>query len=327
MVAPPDPLHLSPVADLAPAAGLRWLADLRPRALLADPALLGVLIEVLPEAELDAMARARGGVDLRAADELVVAGYDASTLFLAHQVVDPARLEAAFAARVAEVQGRAVDRNADDPRATVTRVWGDRGTKHEALVVFGREAAGLALGAEGPLRAAELFAEERLKRARPAWQAPPLDRVRELLGEAPVRAAAPGPFQGEWTAGLGGLLAAATAAGLAARSEGETIHVTLLLLGPWGDRAGEAEDRLKHAYQTLADSGLGRLLGIHDPAAPPAFVATPDALRIEAGLHARELVRGLVDATTAQVDAILGHSPAPTAAPAPSPRTATDRAH
>jgi hypothetical protein len=299
------PLHLAPLADLVASGGLHWLVDARPRSIFSESALIPALSLVLPEAELDAMARARGGVDLRAADELVVAAYGGSTLFLAHQVVDPAKVEAAFTARVADVEGRAIDRNGTDPRGTLVRAWGGLGKSHEAVVVFGHEAAGLALGGDAPLRAAELFAEEKLKRAQPAWRAEPLDRIAALLGEAPLRAAAPGPFDGPWRLGLGGLLAAATGAGFAARVDGDAVRVNVVVTGAWGDRATEAEAHLRDCYATLAHSGLGLLLGLSQPVSGPTFSATADSLRAEARLRIAPLVQGLADATTSEVEDIM----------------------
>ncbi len=261
------------------------------------------------------MTHSWGGVDPRSADDLVMAEYDGGSMFLVHQALDPARLEAAFRARMADVQGRAVDHPSADPIGVVTRLWGGLGTRHETLVVFGREAAGLAVaeqaGESTPLRAAELFATQRLKRARPAWRAPPLDRMAELLGDAPARAAAPGPFQGAWGLGLGGLLAGATAVGVAVREEGEALEVTIVLTGGWGDRAEEARGRLQERYARLVESGLGRLMGIDRPVAPPVVSATADALRLDVRLHAPPLFRGLRDATTADLQAIMSRPDAP----------------
>src|SRR6202034_2890602 len=107
--APPitaPPLHLTPLGDLAPAAGLVWIVEARPRVFFSDPSLIAALAEVLPERDLDTAAKERGVVDAGAVDDLVAAGYPGTTLLLAHQVIDPARVEAAFAARVADVEGR-----------------------------------------------------------------------------------------------------------------------------------------------------------------------------------------------------------------------------
>jgi hypothetical protein len=312
-VAPPSPppLHLTPLADLVPAAGLLWIVDLRPRELFANPALIPALQELFPEAELDLAARDRGGLDLRSMDAFVAAGYDPTTLYLAHQVLEPARIEAAFARRVAEVQGRAIDRTDVDPRGVLVRSWGARGTSKESVVTFGREAAGLALGSDTRLRAAELFAEGRLAEAKPAWRTVPLDRVAELLGDAPVRGAAPGPFEGSWSLGLGGLLATATGAGFAARVDGAALHLSVVLTGAWADRSPEALARLRGCYEALAHSGLGLLLGLSHPASPPTYASAADHVSLAVGLEVAPLARGLADATVSQLRDIMRSPGAP----------------
>jgi hypothetical protein len=299
------PLHLVPLADLVAAAGLIWIIEAHPRALFMEPGLIPALATVLPEAELDAATKARGGVDVRSVDDLVAAGYPEATVLLAHQVVDPARLEAAFADRVADVQGRAIDRASDDPRGALTRVWGSRGMAHESLVVFGREAVGLALGRDARLRAAELFAEGKLSKARPAWGADPLRKVAELLGEAQLRAAAPGPFDDAWSKGFGGMLGAATGAGVAARPAGDTLEVRVVLTGPWGDRARDAEGRIRSCYEVLTKSGLGRVLGLDHPEAPPRITSSPDHVQIDVRLRAATLLGGVAEATTLDVEGIM----------------------
>jgi len=305
----PPPLHLTPLADLVPAAGLSWIADLRPRAFFADATLIPALAEVFPEAELDAAARERGGLDLRGMDGFVAAGYDSGTLLLAHQLLEPAKLEGAFAGRVADVQGRAIDRGGDDPRGAIIRTWGARGTSHETLVVFGREAAGLALGSDTRLRAAELFAEGKLKRAQPAWRTPPLDGIAARLGDAPLRVAVPGPFTGLWSKGVGGLLAAATGAGGAVWVEGGAARVKIVLTGNWGERAEEAAQRLRSCYEALTDTGLGRLLGLPHPVAAPTVTAAPDGVALEVRLAVEPLLRGLADATTSQLRDLMQGGP------------------
>jgi hypothetical protein len=289
-----------------PSAGLRWIVEAQPRALLGDPAVIEATTTLLPEAELDALARAQGGVDLRAARTFVAAGYGTTTLFLVDEVVDPAKVEGAFTTRVAEVLGRAVDTPGRvAPRASLLRLTGGTGVVHESVVVFGREAVGLAIGPDTPLRAAEGFAVGKLKRARPAWQAAPLDQIAGLLGEAPLRAAAPGPFVGEWALGLGGLLGSASAVGASAKLERDAVHVHAVLAGAWADRATEARERVEHAYGALAGSGLGRLLGLDRPAAPPVVSATPEAIVLDAHLRLGPLARGLADASGGGINEIM----------------------
>jgi hypothetical protein len=304
-------LQLAPLADLVPAGGLRWLVDARPRAILADATLIPALTRLVPDPELAAQARARGGIDFRASDEMVIAGYDVSTLFLAHQVVDPARVEAAFGGRVAEVQGRAIDRTGTNASDGLIREWGELGRGHETLVIFGVEAVGLARGSEAPIRAAELFAQGRLKRALPAWKAAPLDRLPELLGDAPLRAAAPGPFLGIWSSGLGGLLSAATAAGLSARVDAGTVHIRVVVTGLWGERAPDAQARLMEGYDRIVASGIGRLLGLDHPVSPPIFARGNDNVTVEVQLQPNVLLDGISAVTSAQLREIMDPSARP----------------
>jgi hypothetical protein len=301
----PSPLHLDPLTDLLPAARLAWLLDARPRTLLSNPAILSSIEVVLPDTALDAFARSHGGVDLRACDELVVAGYDASTLFLAHEVVDPAKVEAAWSAEAAAVVGRAIDVPSDDPRGVITRVWGSLGTGHESLVLFGREAVGVVHANEGPLRAAELFAQGKLKRTLPALRTPPLDRVAERLSDAPVRLFAAGPFEGEWASGLSGLLAVATGAGVSANLDPQGVTIVAVLLGPWGERTEDAKGRVVKAYEVFADSGLGRLLGFHEPIVAPRFTADGDCVRAEVRIRLEMLARGLADASSGSIGEVM----------------------
>jgi hypothetical protein len=141
------------------------------------------------------------------------------------------------------------------------------------------------------------------------WRAPPLDYLAGLLGDAPLRVAAAGPFERAWSTGLGGLLAAATGAGLAARPDADAVQVTLVLAGPWGDRADQALERLRHAYSVLVGSGLGRLLGLEVPAGAPVFTSASDWVRLDVRLRIVPLLRGIRDATTAQVEAIMKRPP------------------
>jgi hypothetical protein len=213
------------------------------------------------------------------------------------------------------VDGRSIDRATTDPLAQVVRTWGSSGAEPEELVLLGREALGLAIGRSGPLRAAELFAMDRLKRASPALHAAPLDRAAALLGDAPVRAFAPGPFTGELASGLGGLMGAATAIAGRARvvdpggADRPSLAFAVVVLGAWGDEAHAAADRLLAAFGVLADSGIGRLLGLRSPVAPARVHASPEALTLEVTVDAYTLAAGLRDATGATVDAIMGRWP------------------
>jgi hypothetical protein len=306
------PLKLEPLVDLVPAASLVWLVELHPRTLVLDGRLAGALAEIFPTPRLAAFVSATGGVDPRETDTLVIASYPSTMLWLAHQFVDPTRVESAFAAHIVTVEGRAADFSESpsheaphDRRTAITRVWGSSGAGREQLAIFGVDAVGLEQGRFGPLRAAELFAEERLKRASPALRAEPLVHLATLLGDAPVRAFAPGPFQGDLQHAAGGLLGAATAIGASARlvdapaggKPGVAFHIALL--GAWGQDAAAASDRLRAVFDLLARSGIGRLLGLAHPSTGPGVRGTPEALTLDLTVDAEQLAKGLYAATAA----------------------------
>lgn len=305
--ATPEPpgaeLKLEPLVGLAAAAGLAWLVDVRPAELLASPPVASAVSVVLPPDRFDAFAGRHGGVDLRLATELVVAGYDGATLALARAPVQPGRVEAAFGARAVVVEGRAVE-------GGVTRLWGSVGGERQQVGVFGARAVGLERGRLGPLRAAIYFAQGRLRRALPALSADPLARVAAVLGDAPVRAFAPGPFAGEWAKGLGGLLGAATAVGLAARplkDRGSAVDLQVLLTGAWGTDAPAAAERLAAAFQLLANDSLGRLMGVDHPLEEPRVSGDHEGLRLGVVLDLAALARGLHAATDARISEIMAY--------------------
>jgi len=297
-------LALDPLVDLVPAAGLVWLIDARAQELLASPVLAPGVALVLPPARFDAFAEQHGGVDLRRLSHLVVAQYDGATLALGSTAVQPARVEAAFAARAVVVEGRAVE-------GGVTRFWGSVGADREQVAVFDGQAVGLERGHLGPLRAAMFFARGMLKRALPALRAEPLARVAKLLGDAPLRAFAPGPFEGEWGAGLGGLLRATTAAGtslhVTERATGGALEVQVVLAGAWGADAARAAERLAAAFQLLATDPLGRLMGIDHPLEDPRVSGDDEALRLQVVLDPLHLARGLQAATDARISEIMAY--------------------
>jgi hypothetical protein len=304
-VAKAPPLRLEPLVGLVPAAGLVWLIDLQLRDLLASPVVGPAVGLLVPGARFDAFAQRHGGVDLRNVSRLVLAGYPDATLALARTPVQPGRVEAAFAARALAVEGRVVD-------AGITRFWGSVGREREQVALFGAEAVGLERGRLGPLRPALYFAQGRLKKALPALAAEPLARPAALLGEAPARAFAPGPFAGAWAAGLGGLLRATTAVGAAAsplaRPGAEAaLELRFVLTGAWGADAPAAAERLAAAYQLLVSDPLGKLMALDHPIEEPRVSGDPEALRLRLLLDPAAVARGLHDATDATIAEIMGY--------------------
>ncbi|MDB4942712.1 MAG: hypothetical protein JWP97_2246 [Labilithrix sp.] len=302
--APETPLHLAPACDLVPAAGLAFVVDARPRAIAETPDLIPVIALVVPEARFDAFARSHGGVDVRQVTDLCVARYRESWLTVARTAFDPATVEKAFADRMTHPGSRRIE-VANPP---VVRTWGEVNGEPQQLVVFGREAIALEQGRAGPVRAAEAFAVGKLRRASPALRSATLLRVSELLEDAPARLFAPGPFEGDLAAGLGGLLRATTALGVAVRFAGPParLAVRLVLTGAWGKDAPVAAERLAAAVHVVSESALGHLLGIDRPLEAPRVRALEDALVVDAVVDGAPLARGLHDAVDAEIGEILG---------------------
>jgi hypothetical protein len=296
-------MHLEPIVDLAPAAGLAWLIEARPRDIASRADLIPAVGALVSEAKLTAFSRANG-LDLRETQELVIARYDETTLYSARAPLDPATIESAFAAHAIEIEGRAED------APGLIRAWGTvAGKSREQIAIFGRNAVALERGRFGPLRAAEMFALAKLKRASPALKTEPLARAATLAGDAPLRAFAPGPFTGESKGGLGGLLGASTAVALAIRFPPPAPHPELsariVLTGAWNDDAPTAAQRLAAAYTVLEQSALGRLIGLDKPVAGPNASFTADALTLEVTYDALALAHGVHAALDAEIEEIL----------------------
>jgi hypothetical protein len=274
--------------------------------------LIPAIALVVPEARFTTFAAAHGGIDVRQITELCVARYGSSRLTVARAPFDPSRVEQSFGERVTHPGGRSID----VPNPPVVRVWGEVNGEAQQLVMFGREAIALEQGRSGPLRAAEAFARGRLRRASPALRGGPLARAVELVGDAPVRAFAPGPFEGEIAQGLGGLIRASTAVGLSARFTGSpaSLAVRIVLTGAWGKDAPAAAERLAAAAHVISESPFGRLLGLDHPVVAPQVRGTDDALVLDLVVDGLALARGVHDALDAEIGEIMrggARSPVP----------------
>jgi hypothetical protein len=300
----PPPLHLAPTSDLVQAASIAALIQMRPREILSHPELARALAKVIPDEKFRHFRDSNAGVDVRELQELTYGIYPQTNLLLARGVFDPARIEAEFNTRVT-VEGRAIDRRAD-PLGTIVRTWGSLGDEREQLALFGREVIGLENGHFGPLRSAEFFAEEKLKRATPALRAEPLESASAFLGDAPFRAFAAGPFADPWKKALGGLVGGSTAIAISikpaqsdAAHDGDRLAITLALFGSWGDDASAAEARLAASADLIRQSTLGGLCGLDHAVVGPTKRITPTVIAIDATFATEPFFRGIRDATNA----------------------------
>lgn len=312
---PSRPLELAPLASIVAGVGLEWLADVRPGEILADESAVAQVARLVPAAA--SRFQARYGVDLRQAKEIVVAGYEGTLFGAAAGAFDPAAVEAAFARRTQEVEGRARSERA-------VRFWGTVDGAREQVAVLGNEAVAIEHGQLGPLRPAVLFAKGKLVRARPAVREEPLAPLFARLNDPRPPAVAfyaPGPFGDPWADGVGGLLRVTTAAAVAASCAPEPgpaggaaqcprLRIRVVLGGRWGPDGPAAGLRLLAAFRTLAADPLGHLSGLDHPLEGPSIRAGDTAVELDVTLDLASLASGIHDATGASLPEILGLSAA-----------------
>jgi len=306
-----SPLHDGPLTDFVPSAGLRWMVVGRPRELATDPSLGPALALLLPKERLDAYAQA-SGMDVRALPSGLIAGFDHATLYVAEERSDGLKALERFSERL--VAGTKVA----SPHPKIHRLSGVIGQTPETLVRIDGRLIAISVGSSLPARITQLYALEKLTKSPAVLHGSALRTlpIRELES-APMRFYAPGPFSGEWTSGARGLLATATAVGIAARPAAEgKVAVTVILSGSFGGE-GDASTTVLAAWKDLAESGLGRLLGL-DQAVAPSVVASPDSLRLNVEVLAMPLAQGLRAAVMAEVWEFLDLK-GENSAPAPTP--------
>jgi hypothetical protein len=294
---------VQPLHELIALAGLRWVVLLKPRAITSIAWLIPAIGKIVPEENFSRFA-ARTGMDLRSLPEAAIASYDTgATLYLASHVGDPAAIERWFRSRLTSAERRAMD------RPDIVRLTGKIGLTPHALGLLGRFGVAYQEGgsiAKGPARVAGLFAEGKLKRSPSVLSTEPLRSLAARFGEAPARAVARGPFEGELARGARGLLAGATAIGAAARpSAREKIGLSIAVAGDFSTSAEPAASALLAAWEELANGSFGHLLGLDQPVEKPLATHTPDAVAIAVEVDPQKLASGLAAATGSRLDEIL----------------------
>ena len=320
---PLPPLRTAPLSDLVPAAGLRWVLLASPRDLLGVPWIPPLVDVAVSGARFDRFTKSTG-IDLRAIPEAVVTSNtspaaasppavappaaappsaDEVTFYLVRHGSDAALVERSFRARLTSGEKRSVD------RPDLVRVSGKIGGATHTAVFLGPEVAGFQDGgstSRGPARIAALYAEGKLQKAVPALAGEPLRSLAARLGKAELLAFAPGPFEGDVARGLRGLLGAATAVGAALRPTlRQSFQVTIAVAGDFSTSAAPAPQELRAAWNELAASFLGHLLGLDAPVAPALVMPAPDVLLLSVELSGRLLAEGLAKATASRVEDIF----------------------
>lgn len=247
---------------------------------------------------------ASSGAPAAGASPAPPAGEDDDVMFyLARHTGDAQAIERSYRARFTSAEKRAVE------RPDLIRVSGKVGQRQSAAVFLGRDVAGFQDGgsaSRGPARVAALFAEGKLKHARSALAGEPLRSLALRLGQGPLAAYAPGPFDGELARGLRGLLGAATAiGGVLGPTERQSFLVRVAVAGDFSTSAAPASDELLGAWKDLAGSRLGHMLGLDKPVSAPVTQGAPDVVMLAVELSGRALAEGLAAATASRVEDIF----------------------
>ncbi|WP_156865015.1 hypothetical protein [Pajaroellobacter abortibovis] len=311
-----EPFHLTPLVDIAPAAQLKWIIELKPRRIQERKELARAVSYLFNQSYLQAFAEKYGGIELTKTEELVIASYPQTTLFLVRSPIVSFSIEEAFLNRVS-LKGRSTESKAGVlgvAQRKIERMWGTMDKQEVQLTLFGQQACALAIGKGGPLHAAELFAQSKLKKASPSLQAPPLAQAAASLPNGLMRAFYAGPFEGEAARGFGGLLASSFSVSFsiesvqAPNSQTGWLRLTLLLMGAWNEKEHEfsVKERLNGWLQTFLNSEIGKWLQPNQLPALPLIYRDQDSIRLALTINADSLGRNFYLATKASMKEALG---------------------
>ncbi len=294
------PLQLPALPDLLTSASLTWLLIARPQEFTRFAELDRGARRLIPDARR-ALFEHASGIRIDAIEHLVIAAYPDSTIFLLDPVPDPLLAERRFRDRLMSDVTRSVLRH----DLIITRGRNGLGNKR-ALAAMGAHAVAIESGSWLHTRVAALYAQGKLHRAPRALELPDVRMLLHRLGDAPLLAVAPGPFEGEWQHALHGLLAGCTAAAGAVRpSAGGVLHVQLELAGDWGPQPAAALDRLAASWNDLSHSSFGRLTGLDEPIDPVRTAGDVGVIGLSVTLQGARLLDGLYDAVRAEARDIM----------------------
>lgn len=306
------PLRTSSTTRLVTSAGLSWLVMARPSEILAREEWRSAVVRVLPGEGFTALETLLG-VDAARADELVVAGYAHATLVVVRTKLDARVAEAKFRERATSPVLRVAQ------RPDLVRLSARVGSETRTLVLAGDDTFALAVGDDVPARALEAYAVGRLAGVPSADDLAPLASVLASRRTAPLVALAPGPFGGAVALGARGLLRGATAAGASLRPfDAATATLEVGVVGDFSSDPVRAARALEGAYEDLARSTLGSLLGLGQSVQGPSVQRSPDGPTLEVRVDVERVSRGLAAAVRSQWRDIVRLSSSPARADAPA---------
>ena len=272
--------HLDPLTDLVASPHLAWLVQAKPRSLYALPALAAALEELVGSARLASFTRAHGGLDPRGLQEIVYARYEAGLghapgeLWLGRGYIPTSAVETAELKAFPYVRQHARDASG------LIRIEARADNAPVDVLLFGHQGLAHGTAAAVPAKAARAFAEERLKKVRPALSTGPLTELERALGPAEVRVFGVRPDRAFARDGLFEHFEALGLAVLPSESSG-TLVLTLRVVGvgPFAEREKVVEAEVNRRLKRIDGSRVGALLGMTQ--APP-WVVRADARTVVA---------------------------------------------
>jgi hypothetical protein len=303
---PLAPLSTDRLETLATSAGLSWVVRARPRKIAELPFLIPAIGRIVPEKNFDAF-KLRTGLDPRQVPEVLLLRYGDALLAAEAQIVrhnvDPAELERRFFERLTADAQRAED------RPDLVRVSGIIGKSEHAFARIGRDVVVYQQrgeSARGPARIASLCALGKLAKSKRLLDGGPLESLLGRFGDAPLVAAALGPFDDEWKKAARGLLEIATGVGAAARPTArENIGFAFAILADLGKSSGQASELLRAAWDDVAMSTMGHLLGLDRPIEAPIVAADESVVTLAVEVEPGRLAEGLRALAENDLDAIM----------------------
>lgn len=303
---PLPPLATDKLETLATSAGLSWVVRARPRKIAALPFLIPAIGRIVPEKNFDAF-KLRTGLDPRQVPEVLMLRYGDALMGAEAQIVrhnvDPAELERRFFERLSKDAQRAED------RPDLVRVSGIIGKSEHSFARLGRDVVVYQQRGEperGPARIASLCALGKLPKTKRLLDGGPLESLLGRFGDAPLVAAALGPFDDEWKKAARGLLEIATGVGAAARPTArENIGLAFAILADLGNNSNRASELMKAAWDDLAMSTMGHLLGLDRPIEPPIVAADAGVVTLAVEIEPGRLAEGLRALAENDLDAIM----------------------
>jgi hypothetical protein len=192
-------------------------------------------------------------------------------------------------------------------------VSGTQGSTPETLVRVAQRLVAVSLGDPTPARVVELYVLGRLARSPTALHGSATRTLPDDILAAPVLFVAPGPFSGEWSRGARGLLGGALALGIGVWPDGDNLRIQAVLSGDW---TPDDAVRLSSAWSDLAESSIGRLLGLDQSGATPEVGVSTTRLTFRHRVLLSPLASGLRAAVAADVWEFLEPPPARKGVPA-----------